>query len=113
MAWSHLISWFFGGAFLANAVPHFVFGIAGKPFQSPFATPPGEGLSSSTVNVLWGAFNLAVGYVLVLRVGDFHLRNTTDAVAIGLGILALGVPMARRFGRFNGGNLDSGLPQRQ
>ena len=113
MAWSHLISWFFGGAFLANAAPHFVFGIAGKPFQSPFATPPGEGLSSSTVNVLWGAFNLAVGYVLVLRVGDFHLRNTTDAVAIGLGILALGVPLARRFGRFNGGNLGSGLPEHQ
>jgi len=60
-----------------------------------------------------GAFNLAVGYVLVLRVGDFHLRNTTDAVAIGLGILALGVPLARRFGRFNGGNLGSGLPEHQ
>lgn len=105
MAWPHLISWFFGGAFLANAVPHFVFGIAGKPFQSPFATPPGQGLSSSTVNVLWAAFNLVVGYVLVLRVGDFHLRNTTDAVALGLGILALSVPLARRFGRFNGGNL--------
>ena len=28
------------------------------------------GLSSSTVNVLWGGFNLAVGYVLVCRVGE-------------------------------------------
>lgn len=109
MASLHLVSWFFGGAFLANAVPHFVFGIAGRPFQSPFATPRGEGLSSSTVNVLWSLFNLVVGYVLVLRVGDFHLRDTADAAALGLGILALSVPLARRFGRFNGGN----LPQRQ
>ncbi|KHK58385.1 membrane protein [Ralstonia sp. A12] len=109
MASLHLVSWFFGGAFLANAVPHFVFGIAGRPFQSPFATPRGEGLSSSTVNVLWSLFNLVVGYVLVLRVGDFNLRDTADATALGLGILALSVPLARRFGRFNGGN----LPQRQ
>lgn len=109
MASLHLVSWFFGGAFLANAVPHFVFGIADKPFQSPFATPRGEGLSSSTVNVLWSLFNLVVGYVLVLRVGDFNLRDTADAAALGLGILALSVPLARRFGRFNGGN----LPQRQ
>ena len=109
MASLPLVSWFFGGAFLANAVPHFVFGIAGKPFQSPFATPRGEGLSSSTVNVLWSLFNLVVGYVLVLRVGDFNLRDTADAAALGLGILALSVPLARRFGRFNGGN----LPQRQ
>lgn len=113
MAWPHLISWFFGGACLANAVPHFVFGIAGKPFQSPFATPRGEGLSSSTVNVLWAAFNLAVSYALVLRVGDFNLRNTPDAVALGLGMLALSLPLARRFGRFNGGNLDGHLPTRQ
>ena len=109
MASLHLVSWFFGGAFLANAVPHFVFGIAGRPFQSPFATPRGEGLSSSTVNVLWSLFNLVVGYVLVLRVGDFNLRDTADAAALGLGILAISVPLARRFGRFNGGT----LPQRQ
>ena len=89
MASLHLVSWFFGGAFLANAVPHFVFGIAGRPFQSPFATPRGEGLSSSTVNVLWSLFNLVVGYVLVLRVGDFNLRDTADAAALGLGILAV------------------------
>jgi hypothetical protein len=50
-------SYFFGGAFLTNAVPHFVSGVMGRPFQSPFAKPPGQGLSSSTINVLWGFFN--------------------------------------------------------
>jgi hypothetical protein len=104
MAWPHLLSYFFGGAFLANAVPHVVAGMMGRAFQSPFAKPPGEGLSSSTVNVVWGFFNLVVGYVLVCRVGDFDLRNTPDVVALGLGMFVLALPLARRFGRFNGGN---------
>ena len=53
MNWIHAVSYFFGGALLANAVPHFVSGMMGRPFQSPFAKPPGDGFSSSTVNVLW------------------------------------------------------------
>ena len=40
MNWLHDISYFFGGAFLTNAVPHFVSGVMGRPFQSPFAKPP-------------------------------------------------------------------------
>lgn len=104
MPWLHFLSWFFGGAFLANATPHFLSGVMGRPFQSPFAKPPGEGLSSSTVNVLWGFFNLVIGYVLIFHVGNFSLRNTADAVALGLGVLAIGVPTARLFGRFNGGH---------
>ncbi len=36
MEWTHYISYFFGGAFLTNAVPHFVRGVIGQPFQSPF-----------------------------------------------------------------------------
>jgi hypothetical protein len=53
MKWIHYISYLFGGFFLTNAIPHLVSGVMGSPFQSPFAKPPGEGLSSSTVNVLW------------------------------------------------------------
>jgi hypothetical protein len=104
MAWPHILSYFFGGAFLANAIPHLVAGMMGRPFQSPFAKPPGQGLSSSTVNVLWGFFNLVVGYLLVCRVGDFELRDTTDVSALGLGALVLSLFGARHFGRFNGGN---------
>ncbi|WP_158815024.1 hypothetical protein [Methylocapsa sp. S129] len=104
MEWLHDISYFFGGAFLGNAVPHLVSGMMGRPFQSPFAKPPGEGFSSSTVNVLWGFFNLAVGYVLVCRVGDFDLRSAEHIAVLGLGVLLLGLLTARRFGKFNGGN---------
>lgn len=104
MSWIDLGACFFGGAFLANAIPHLVSGSMGKPFQSPFASPPGEGFSSSTVNALWGIGNLVAAYLLVCRVGDFHLRDTKDAVALGTGMLLISLGTARHFGRFNGGN---------
>jgi hypothetical protein len=103
MNWLSLVAYFFGGAFLANAVPHCVSGVMGKAFQTPFAKPPGQGLSSSTVNVLWGFCNLVVAYLLICRVGDFGLRDTSDVVALGLGALAIALLSARLFGRFNGG----------
>ena len=98
------VSYVFGGAFLANAIPHLVSGMMGRPFQSPFAKPPGQGLSSSTVNVLWGATNVAVGYWLICQVGDFDLRSPTDVLVDGAGALLMAVIGARSFGRFNGGN---------
>jgi hypothetical protein len=104
MDWLYLVSYFFGGAFLSNAIPHFASGSMGRPFQSPFATPRGEGLSSSTVNVVWGVFNLAVVYVLTCRVGDFNLHSTIDVVTLGIGFLLMGLFAARHFGRFHGGN---------
>jgi hypothetical protein len=105
MNWLHLLSYFFGGVFFANAVPHFVSGTMGRSFQSPFAKPPGKGLSSSTVNVCWGLFNAAAGYVLIIRVGHFDLRSTIDVVASGLGALLISLQVARHFGCFHGGNL--------
>jgi hypothetical protein len=89
LAASHFV--LFGGAFLANAIPHVVSGMTGRPFQSPFARPPGQGLSSSTVNVVWGVINLAVAYILICRVGDFTVSSTADAAAMGLGFLLLGL----------------------
>jgi hypothetical protein len=104
MEWLHGISYFCGGLFLSNGIPHFVSGAMGRPFQSPFAKPPGQGLSSSTVNVLWGVFNFAVAYALICCVGEFSLRSTTHAAILGLGFLLMGLLAARQFGRFHGGN---------
>ncbi len=104
MIWLYDVAYFFGGIFLSNAIPHLVSGMMGRPFQSPFAEPPGAGLSSSTVNVLWGFFNAAAGYALVFRVGDFGLKNTGDMLACGAGALLIALFSARHFGRFHGGN---------
>ena len=103
MRWYYYVAYFFGGAFLANALPHLGNGISGHAFQSPFATPPGVGLSSSTVNVLWGFVNLAIGYSLVCRVGKFQLRKTLDVLVLGAGILVMSVLLAHAFVRFYGG----------
>jgi len=103
--WYHYISYFFGGAFLANTIPHLVNGVSGSPFQSPFSSPPGQGLSSSTVNVLWGMLNLVVAYLLVVRVGRFELRRTSHAVVLGLGALLMVLMLAHVFGKLHGGNL--------
>ncbi|MGC1461964.1 MAG: hypothetical protein WA802_07170 [Terracidiphilus sp.] len=103
MHWYYYLAYFFGGAFLANALPHIGNGISGRPFQSPFAKPPGQGLSSSTVNVLWGFFNLAVAYLLVCRVGSFDLLNWLHVLTLGAGMLLMSLMLARGFGRFHGG----------
>ena len=107
MEWLHLIASLFGGAFIANAVPHLVSGLMGRPFQTPFAKPPGEGLSSSTVNVVWGFANLVIGYILC-RVGDFDWRSLGQAAAAGGGALLLSLMLARHFGKFHGGNSPGG-----
>ena len=104
MNWLWLVSYFFGGVFTSNAVPHFVTGTMGHPFQSPFAKPSGQGLSSATVNVVWGFFNAVVGYVLVARVGVFHPRVISHILAFGLGALFISIISARHFGQFHGGN---------
>jgi hypothetical protein len=103
MRWYHYVSYFFGGLFLANSLPHLGNGISGHAFQSPFASPPGQGLSSAMVNVLWGFFNLAVAYLLVCRVGDFNLRKTQHVLVLGTGILLQSLLCAHAFGRFHGG----------
>ena len=104
MNWTHDISYFFGGAFLANAIPHTVSGMMGRAFQSPFAKPPGEGLSSSTVNIVWGFFNVVVSYLLILHVGAFDLHSIPDVAAAGLGAFLISLFSGRHFGKFHGGN---------
>jgi hypothetical protein len=99
----HLFSYFGGGALLMNAIPHMVSGALGRRFPSPFAKPPGKGLSSAMVNMVWGFGNLVVAYLLLCRVGEFNLRDSADAAALGLGLFVLGLLHAFHFGSLNGG----------
>ena len=99
MAWYVYLAYFFAGFFLANGVPHFVNGISGKKFPSPFASPPGRGKSAPLVNVLWGLANFFIGYTLIFKVGDFHFGMTRDVLMAGLGALVISVILAVNFGR--------------
>lgn len=107
MNWVWLLSYFLGGAFAANAIPHLVSGGMGRAFQTPFAKPPGIGLSSATVNVVWGFFNAVVAYALVVWVGSFELRALADVGVFALGALLISIFSARHFGQFHGGNAPS------
>ena len=103
--WLFDLSYFFGGIFLADAIPHCVSGMMGRPFQSPFAHPRGQGLSSSTVNVIWGFVNVVIAYLLIVRVGHFDIHDAQPMIAFGLGALLISLFAAKHFGRFHGGNL--------
>lgn len=98
MTWQEGVAYFIGGAFLANFVPHFVSGVSGRSFPSPFAKPPFRGLSSPAVNVLWGLFNLAVAYVLLVVVGNLELRRVAEVgmAATGFGLASLGIARSAR-----------------
>ncbi len=96
MNWYEYIACFFSGIFLANFVPHFVHGISGDRFPTPFAHPPGKGLSSPTVNVLWALLNLAVGYIL-FRVGKMSSGNGLALVIFFAGIALISMFSSVRF----------------
>jgi hypothetical protein len=74
----------------------------GRPFQSPFAKPPGKGLSSSMVNVLWGLTNFILAYLLLLRVGHFDLRSLSCIAPFAIGALLISLQLAKHFGEFHG-----------
>ena len=101
--WYVYVAYFFGGAFLANALPHLINGLSGRPFPTPFASPPGQGESPALVNVLWAALNLIIAYLLISRVGVFELRRTRDVLLVGAGGLLIAVMLSQAFGSIYGG----------
>jgi hypothetical protein len=96
--WYDYIACFFAGAFLTNVVPHFIYGISGDRFPTPFAQPPGKGLSSPTVNVVWALFNLVVGYLL-FRAGKVSSGNDSALVVFFAGIVAISIMLSVRFSK--------------
>jgi steroid delta-isomerase-like uncharacterized protein len=98
MTWYNYIASFLAGMFLANVVPHFVHGISGDPFPTPFAHPPGKGLSSPTTNVVWALVNLIVGYVL-FRVGKVSSGGNLALAVFVAGIAALSMWLSMLFAK--------------
>src|SRR6187549_4244544 len=105
MPWFCLPAYFLAGIFLANGIPHFVSGVLGRTFPTPFATPPFRGQSSSRVNVLYGLCNLAVAYALLLRVGDFEPRSALHAGTFGLGLTVWSLMITRSLARLQAGQV--------
>jgi hypothetical protein len=98
MNWYDYIACFFAGMLLANVVPHFVHGISGDRFPTPFAHPRGIGLSSPTVNVVWALFNLLLGYIL-FRVGKVSGGDEMGIAVFFAGIAAISIFASVRFAK--------------
>jgi hypothetical protein len=96
MIWYQYVESFFAGAVLANVVPHFVHGISGDRFPTPFANPPGKGLSSATVNVAWALFNLVIGYFL-FRSGRVASGGYATLILFFAGIVAISLQLSVHF----------------
>ena len=98
-----LVADFFAGAFLCNAIPHLVSGLCGEPFPSPFARPPGQGLSSPVVNFVWGFLNLLIALALLsvarIEIGLNTLPHSLPCSASSL----LGLMLANHFGKVRAG----------
>ena len=102
MPWYFYLLEFLSGMFLANGVPHFVHGISGAPFQSPFAKPPGVGESSAVVNVVVGIWEPCGG---VCAAALFLAWDAAGWVALGAGALAMSVQLALHFGKVRAGKM--------
>lgn len=98
MEWYNYVSAFFAGAFLANFVPHFVSGICGNPFPTPFANPPGKGLSSPVVNVAWALFNLIAGFFL-FKAAKISSGNYPSLIIFFIGIAFISFFCAKNFSK--------------
>jgi len=98
MEWYHYLAAFFAGAFFANVVPHFVQGISGNKFPTPFAKPPGKGLSSPIVNVVWSLVNLVVGYLL-FSAAPINKDNPVLLVVFFAGIALLSIMCSVNFSK--------------
>lgn len=102
MAWYGYLIDALCGLLLVNGVPHFVMGVSGNRFQSPFGSPPGIGESSPLSNALWGYLNLAIGFALL-----WFFRPKADGalagwIAFGLGALLAAVWLSKHFGKVRG-----------
>jgi hypothetical protein len=97
-----LIALFFAGAFLCNSIPHFVSGLMGRPFPSPFSKPAGVGDSSPVVNVLWGFLNLVIGLLLLLR-WPIAVNFYPNLIAFLVGVLVMALQLSSHFGKVQAG----------
>ena len=94
---------FVAGLFLANEVQHFVQGISGHWFQSPVRLSAGCRVSSPVVNVLWGFFNLAVGFALLFAFAPKGADVIVEWTFVALGALIIALFCAWHFGRVRSG----------
>lgn len=76
---------FLAGLLAANGVPHFVMGIAGRTYRTPFGLP-----SSGVVNVFWGWLNFVLAVVSLHFAHPWsHLYRASALFALAVLLMAM------------------------
>jgi hypothetical protein len=86
------------GLLLCNCIPHLASGLQGDAFPTPFATPRGIGNSPPLVNFLWGAANLGLGALILMRFLALDAAGS-GLLAVFVGFLAAGIFTSLHFAR--------------
>jgi hypothetical protein len=113
MPWHNVAADFFGGMFLANFFPHFIAGMSGARFYTPFATPPFRGLSSPVVNMLYALFNLAMAYALLMVIGGLELQRVPHVAVSAVGFGLASILIARSVTKLRGSSQSLPTPSRR
>jgi hypothetical protein len=98
MEWYNYLAGFLSGGFLANFVPHFVNGISGNRFPTPFSKPHGIGLSSPTLNVIWALINLLLSF-LFYKLAGISMEKHLSLVIFFSGIATLSIFSSKQFSK--------------
>lgn len=93
MKWYNYVACFLAGIFVTNGIPHFIHGLDGDAFPTPFATPPGTGLSSPLVNIVWALGNFVAAYLLS-RAGKVSPKTRWTVPLVFLGVTGISVAFA-------------------
>ena len=102
MHWYDFLAYFFGGAFLANALPHLTNGVSGRSFQS-LRQAPGQGPVLTRRKRMLGILQSRRRLLLIVQVGAFSIHNLCHVAAAGAGMLLMSLMCALTFGRFHSG----------
>ena len=94
--WWFYLAGLFAALFLVNGIPHFVNGLSGRRFPTPFSGGPGTE-DEPWRNVLWGAFNLIAGGGLLWLVRD-GLTNIVLLIEMIVAGVAFGTLLGHAFG---------------
>ncbi len=96
MLWYHYVAGFFAGMFLTNFIPHYIKGVTGESFPTPFANPPGRGLSSPVTNVIWALVNLVIGFLL-LKFSKTGINNVLSLLTFFTGFVFITMVSVKNF----------------
>jgi hypothetical protein len=94
LPWIAYVVHFIAAAFLTNGIPHFVNGVSGRSFRTPFGRANG---SSPEVNVVWGWVNFLIAFLLFANIGPLYIGTPGDTIFVAAGMLVTGIILSRIF----------------